>query len=387
NVGGGAAGDAAADMLRREGFEGSLTMISSDTTPPYDRPNLSKDYLAGNAPEEWLPLRSPDFYEDKGIDLLLNTIVSSIDAEQRKVITSEGKEYGYDRLLLATGASPIRLDVPGTGATHVRYLRSVADCRAIIEAAGDGPAVVVGASFIGLEAAASLRARGLDVHVVAPESVPMERVFGTGIGEMIRTEHEKNGVVFHLGQTVSGIRSDSVALSNNSEIEANLVVVGVGVRPSTSLAEEAGLSVDHGVTVDKYLQASDKGIFAAGDIARWPGGRDGSSIRIEHWVVAQRQGQVAAKNMLGAMEPFSAIPFFWTHQFDVQIGYLGHAAAWDRIDVDGSVKGHDFMCAYRRNGTTLAVAAMNRDAAMLQVEAAMERSDEQSLSELVAPSS
>ncbi len=385
-VGGGAAGDAAADMLRREGFNGSITVISSDTAAPYDRPNLSKDYLAGNAPEEWLPLRSPDFYPDQRIELLLDTKVSSLDATARKVVTDRGTEFEFDRLLLATGASPIHLDVPGADQSHVHYLRSVADCRAIIGDAGDGAAVVVGASFIGLEAAASLRARGVDVHVVAPESVPMERVFGTRLGTMIRAEHEKNGVVFHLGQTVKSVGTESVVLSNDEEVQARLVVVGIGVRPETALAEKAGLSVDGGVLVDSYLETSQAGIFAAGDIARWPGGPNKSPLRIEHWVVAQRQGQVAARNMLGAQEHFAAIPFFWTHQFDVQVGYLGHASRWDRVDVDGSVEDRDFMIAYRRNGATLAVAAMNRDAEMLQAEAAMEQSDEQALLDLVATS-
>ncbi len=238
-VGGGAAGFAAAQMLRRQDFQGDITMLSNDAAAPVDRPNLSKDYLAGSAPEDWLPLQPDDFYKEAHIDLRLNSDVTAIDVQARHVTLAGGGNVPYDRLLLATGAEPVRLPIPGADLPHVHTLRSLADSRSIIDNTKNARrAIVIGASFIGLEAAAALRARDIEVHVVAPEARPMERVLGPGMGDFVRALHEEHGVVFHLGDTVTAIDGKRATLKNGGVLEADLVVVGVGVRPRLILAEQ-----------------------------------------------------------------------------------------------------------------------------------------------------
>ncbi|OJU37808.1 MAG: pyridine nucleotide-disulfide oxidoreductase [Alphaproteobacteria bacterium 65-37] len=373
-VGGGAAGFAAAEMLRREGYAGAVTMLSDDAAAPVDRPNLSKDYLAGQAPEDWMPLRPDDFYREAGIDLRLGTPVVSVDPKGRSVQLADGTALPFDRLLLATGAEPVRLQIPGAAPQRLHTLRTLADSRAIIEAATSAKRVlIIGASFIGLEVAGALRARKLEVHVVAPESRPMERTLGARMGDFVRALHEEHGVVFHLQDTVTAMADKRAALKSGGTIETDMVVLGVGVRPRLSLAEQAGLAIDRGVAVDAFLQTSAPDIFAAGDIARWPDGRSGSNIRVEHWVVAQRQGQTAARNMLGRHERFDAVPFFWSQHYDVPINYVGHAEKWDEIRVDGSIENRDCLVEYRQNGRILALASIYRDLASLQGELAMER--------------
>jgi NADPH-dependent 2,4-dienoyl-CoA reductase/sulfur reductase-like enzyme/nitrite reductase/ring-hydroxylating ferredoxin subunit len=373
-VGGGAAGFAAAEMLRRQDYGGSIVMLSSEAAAPVDRPNLSKDYLAGSAPEDWLPLRPDGFYAEVDIDLRLNTEVASIDTKARNVVLSGGEAISYDRLLLATGAEPVHLPIPGADQPHVHVLRSLADCRAIIGlTVGARRAIVIGASFIGLEAAAALRTRDIEVHVVGLETRPMERVLGPEMGDFVRSLHEEHGVVFHLGDTVTAIDGKRATLKSGGVLEADVVVVGVGVRPRLALAEKAGLALDRGVLVNAYLETSAAGIYAAGDIARWPDPHFGQNIRVEHWVVAQRQGQTAARNMLGQREAFDAVPFFWSQHYDVPINYVGHAEAWDEIAVDGDIAGRDCLLRYKSKGRVLAVASIYRDLASLEAELAMER--------------
>ena len=373
-VGGGAAGFAAAEMLRRQEYRGSIVMLSNDAAPPVDRPNLSKDYLAGSAPEDWLPLRPDSFYAEAGIELRLNTDVTSIDTTARNVIIAGGETISYDRLLLATGAEPVRLPIPGADQPHVHVLRTLADCRAIIDSVnGAHRAIVIGASFIGLEAAAALRARDIEVYVVAPEQRPMERVLGPEMGDFVRALHEEHGVIFHLGNTVVAIDGKRATLKSGGVLEAELVVVGVGVRPRLTLAEKAGLALDRGIAVNAYLETSVPGIYAAGDIARWPDPHSRENIRVEHWVVAERQGQTAARNMLGQQEVFDAVPFFWSQHYDVPINYVGHAEKWDEIAIDGDIAARDCLLRYKAKGRVLAVTSIYRDVASLQAELAMEQ--------------
>jgi NADPH-dependent 2,4-dienoyl-CoA reductase/sulfur reductase-like enzyme len=341
---------------------------------PVDRPNLSKDYLAGSAPEDWLPLRPDDYYTGAKIDLRLKADVTSIDVNARHVLTAGGETIPYDRLLLATGAEPVRLPIPGADQPHVHVLRSLADCHAIIGLAdGAQRAVVIGASFIGLETAAALRARNIEVHVVGLEQRPMERVLGPDLGDFVRALHEQHGVIFHLGDTVTAIDGKRATLKSGGVIDADVVVVGVGVRPRLGLAEKAGLAIDRGVAVDAYLETSAPGVYAAGDIARWPDRHSRQNIRVEHWVVAERQGQTSARNMLGQREPFDAVPFFWSQHYDVPINYVGYAEKWDEIVVDGDIAGKDCLLQYKSSGRVLAVASIYRDLASLKVELAMER--------------
>ena len=373
-IGGGAAGEAAAEMLRREGYSGPITMLSDDGAPPCDRPNLSKDYLAGNAPEEWVPLRPLEFYREQGIDLRLGTQAAAIDVAAREVRLADSGRCRYGALLLATGAEPVRLNVPGSDLPHIHYLRTLADSRAIIASATAARrAVVIGASFIGLEVASSLRARGLEVHVVAPEARPMEAVLGAEVGDLVRRVHEEHGVVFHLGETATGFDPGGATLKSGHRVDADLVVVGIGVRPRTALAEQAGIPVDRGVVVNEYLETGVPGIFAAGDIARWPDRLTGEPIRIEHWVVAERQGQTAARNMLGARERFDAVPFFWTQQHDLVLNYIGHARQWDRLDIDGRLDAKDCTVTYRRGSRKLAVLTIGRDHDSLAAEVELEQ--------------
>jgi apoptosis-inducing factor 3 len=382
-IGAGAAGSAAAEMLRREGFAGPVTIVDGEPDSPYDRPNLSKDYLAGTAQEEWMPLRPPEFYGEHKIEVVRGR-AASIDVARSEVVLDGNRRLPYGALLLATGAEPVRLAIPGNDRPFVFTLRSWADSRTIIAAAaGAKRAVVIGASFIGLEVASALRQRDIEVHVVAPESSPLERVLGPQLAARIRTLHEQHGVVFHLAAKPAKIDDRAVVLESGKSLPADLVVIGVGVHPRLDLATQAGLAIDRGVTVNAYLETSVPRIFAAGDIARWPDPHTGTNIRVEHWVLAQRQGQTAARNILGAKQRFDAVPFFWSQHYDIAVRYTGHAEQWDQIDVAGAPATDMASVAYRAKGKTLAVASVGADHANLEAEVALERNDEAALRRIV----
>ncbi len=379
-VGAGAAASTAVETLRGEGYLGPVTMIGAEETVPTDRPNLSKDYLAGTAPEEWMRLRSESFYEDLGISFRLGTSVTAIDREGRTIKLDDGSDLSYGALLLAPGADPIQFPLPGADLPHVHMLRTLANAEAIISGAETASsAVVLGASFIGLEVAASLRNRGIEVHVVAPEDLPMARILGTDIGRFIQGLHESHGVDFHLGHVASEIEADHVLLDDGTTIAADLVVMGVGVRPTTALAEATGLELDNGIVVDEQLRTTDPHIWAAGDAIDYPDRRLGRPIRVEHWVVAQRHGQVAAQNILGRHIPFLDPPFFWSQHYDIRINYVGHAERWDGYEVTGSIEDGDALIAYREEGEITAVATIGRDVDSLRAQAAMERGDNDAL--------
>ena len=371
-VGAGAAGVHAADTLWREGYAGRIILISRETELPYDKPNLSKDFLAGAAPADWLPLHPPEYYDQHEIEVRLGVTVSAIDTGAQHVTTSSGERLAYGALVLATGATPRLLTV--RGAERVLYLRTRADAERIVAAAAAGSrAVVIGSSFIGLEVAASLRAREVEVVVVAPDAIPLARILGTEVGSRIRRIHEEHGVSFRLERGVLAIEPDAVLLDDGSRISADLIVAGIGVTPSLELAHAAGLTVANGVVVNEYLETSAPNVFACGDIASWPDGRSMTSLRVEHWVVATRQGQTVARNILGRRERFDAVPFFWSAHYDVTISYVGHAMDWDSIEIDGSLEENDASVSYRKGDTLLAMATIGRDRVSLATEAAMER--------------
>jgi NADPH-dependent 2,4-dienoyl-CoA reductase/sulfur reductase-like enzyme len=256
----------------------------------------------------------------------------------------------------------------------VLYLRTRADAERIVAVAAAGSrAVVIGSSFIGLEVAASLRAREVEVVVVAPDAIPLARILGTEVGSRIRCIHEEHGVSFRLERGVATIETGAVLLDDGSRIAADLVVAGIGVTPSLELAHAAGITVANGVVVNEYLETSAPNVFACGDIASWPDGRSMTSLRVEHWVVATRQGQTVARNILGRRETFDAVPFFWSAHYDVTISYVGHAMAWDSIEIDGSLEENDASVSYRKGDTLLAMATIGRDRASLATEAAIER--------------
>jgi NADPH-dependent 2,4-dienoyl-CoA reductase/sulfur reductase-like enzyme/nitrite reductase/ring-hydroxylating ferredoxin subunit len=369
-VGGGAAGFAAAERLRDLGHAGSLTMLSADSDGPYDRPNLSKDYLAGTAPEDWIPLSSEAHYSKRGIDLRVGSKVVAIDPAAREVVLREGNRFGYDALLIATGAAPRPLRLPGFDLPNVFALRSLTDARAIIAACANARTVAfVGAGFIGMEAAGALRERGLDVHVVAPDSVPMERALGAELGAWIQSLHATKGVHFHLREKPAAFDGKALALESGKRVDADVLIVGVGVAPRISLAEQSGMQIDDGIVVDAFLQTSLPDHWAAGDVARFPLGKE--RARVEHWVHAERMGQAAAANMLGAGHAFDDVPFFWTHHQGIDVRYCGYAGKWDRVEIDGDLDAQDFTARYFRDGALVAAASVGRDRENLEIEASL----------------
>lgn len=380
-VGAGAAGAAAAEALRRFGYANPIKLIGQEA--PVDRPNLSKDYLAGTAEEDWIPLRSAEFYQRHDIDLITGCTVVRIDPVQRRIELDDRHHLPYGALLLAPGAEPRRLAIKGADQPHVHYLRSFEDSRAIVAAIkGATRAAIIGAGFIGLEVAASLRERGLDVAVISPEEIPLARVIGQRLGRFVCDLHEAQGVVFHLGRSVTQIRADEIVLDDEETVPAELVVIGIGVDPRTDLAADAGLEVDNGILVDDRLQTSDPHIWAAGDAARYPYPRRGR-VRIEHWVLAQRQGQTAARNIVGHNIAFTDPPFFWSQHYDVRINVTGYPDDWEEEVVLGKLDDQDVLVGYGKAGTIEAVASIHRDLENLRAERALASDDQRALRQLL----
>jgi len=371
-LGGGAAGYMAAQTLREDGFQGRVLMITREDRLPYDRPNLSKDYLQGHAEPEWMPLRPDEFFTDHGVEVARGKEVTRVDATTRVITFSDGDSLSYDALLVATGGAPRKLPFQPDDLANVFLLRSFADADAIIEAAATASrAVVIGASFIGMEVASSLIERKCSVTVVAPESAPFQEILGAEIGALFQGLHESHGVGFKLGASVTRFEGagkvEAVALENGERLEADLVVIGVGVKPATDFLKGVELFEDGGVVVDERLRAAD-GLYAAGDVARFPDQRTGKHTRIEHWRTALQQGRIAAHNMAGKNVAYDGVPFFWTRQFDTGLLYVGHAEEWDEIIFQGDLSAHHFLAFYVKDGRVMAVAGMNHEREMAAIE-------------------
>jgi 3-phenylpropionate/trans-cinnamate dioxygenase ferredoxin reductase component len=361
-VGASLAGATAAETLRKEGFEGRIVLIGTEDERPYERPPLSKDYLRGESGRDKVYVHDEGFYAEHGIDLRLGHTATSLETASGEVVLDDGDRLAYDRLLLATGAEPRRLAIPGGELDEVLYLRSVQDSDTLRERLDRGSAlVVVGAGWIGAEVAASARQRGLDVTVIEPASVPLERVLGAEVGAIYRDIHTDHGVQLLLGTGVEAFEGDQaverVRTSDGRVIECDLVVVGVGVQPRVQLAEQAGIAVDNGILVDEHLQASAPGVFAAGDVANAHHPFYGERIRVEHWANALNQGPAAARNMLDQPVAYERLPYFFSDQYDVGMEYSGFAHSWDRVVFRGDPEGREFVAFWLTDDRV--VAGMN----------------------------
>lgn len=376
-VGSGAAGYALADMLARKGHGKDALLLTADAEPPYDRTFLSKDYLAGGAPREEVLMPAPGQGLGDPVEIRTGSEVTAIDAKARKVTLADGKTLDYGTLVLATGAEPVAPDFLGREDPRVHTLRSLGDADALIADMSEGAhAVVLGASFIGLEVASSLVARGLAVDVVAQGDVPLAPVLGARAGAFIQELHEAKGVTFHMGRSIVSYGQDAVWLDDGTRLPADLVVLGTGVAPRLDLARSAGLDLaeeEDGVRVDAHLRTSDAHIHAIGDIASYPDPRLGRPVRIEHWVHAQRQGEYLGRLLTGETEDgFGDTPFFWTGYYGTQLRYVGHAGA-DDPRIEGSFADGDFAVYYREDGKDRAMLSSGRDKAALETEAAWDQ--------------
>jgi 3-phenylpropionate/trans-cinnamate dioxygenase ferredoxin reductase component len=361
-VGASLAGAKAAETLRAEGFDGRLILVGAETERPYERPPLSKEYLRGEAGREKVYVHDEDFYAEHDIELRLGRTAVSLDPNTRELALDDGERLGYDRLLLATGAEPRRLASPGGDLPGVLYLRSVQDSDALrARLDRGGSVVVVGAGWIGAEVAASARQRGLEVTVVEPAAVPLERVLGREVGAVYRDAHADHGVNMLLDTGVERFEGadevERVRTSDGRELECDFVVVGVGVTPRTDLAAHAGLAVDNGVLVDERLESSAPGVYAAGDLANAHHPFYGERIRVEHWANALNQGPAAARSMLGQTGAYDRLPYFFSDQYDVGMEYSGFAREWDRVVFRGDTKAREFIAFWLAGDRV--VAGMN----------------------------
>ena len=361
-VGAGLAGAKAAETLRTEGFAGRVVLLGDEQERPYERPPLSKDYLRGETRADELFVHDHDFYDDHGIELVLGRTAVRLDTSTRDVTLDDGARLRYDRLLLATGAEPFRPGIPGGDLDGVLYLRSKKDSDALRERFQRGGAVVVvGAGWIGSEVAASARELGLDVTVIDPLSVPLERVLGRAVGAVYHDLHSDHGVSMLMGASVDAFLGDEVVervrTRDGREIPCDLAVVGVGARTRTRLAAQAGITVDDGVLVDQYLQSSDPGVFAAGDVANAAHRHIGGRVRVEHWSNALHQGPAAARNMLGLADAYTRLPYFFSDQYDVGMEYSGFARGWDRVVCRGDAASREFIAFWLAGDRV--VAGMN----------------------------
>lgn len=374
-LGAGVSGNAAAQAMREAGFQGNIIMITRENHPPYDRPNLSKEYLQGEAQPEWMPLRSEEFYSKHGIEIMLNKNCNGINAQNKLLFFENGEKLNYDKLLITSGGEPRKLNLPGSELKNIFYLRSFTDADKIIKAAENSTnAVVIGGSFIGLEAASSLIKRGLKVTVVAPEKIPFQHIFGEEIGSLIKEQHEKAGVHFKLHSQVKGFEGNgkvqSVFLKDGSKINADLVVAGIGVKPATSFADGIELQGDGSIKVDSHFRAF-KDVYAAGDIATFPHYLLGNKIRIEHYRTAEQLGRIAGFNMADRTSEYKDVPFFWTVQAGLTINYVGHTENWDEVIIDGNVHKKEFIAYYIKNNLVAAAAGCNRDKDMAVIQELM----------------
>lgn len=364
-LGAGAAGMTAVETLRQQGFEGRIILISKETRLPYDRTKLSKKFLQGSASENSLPKRSCEFYQEYGIELQFGQAVTKVDPAARLVRLENGVEMNYDALLVATGGAAVELDVPGSDLKNISKLRNFTDADELVEALEQAKrAVVVGSSFIGMEVAASLSKQDLEVTVVSPDSVPFEDILGSEVGAMFQKLHEENGVKFVLEAKATEYKGngkvEAVLADNGQEIPADLVVVGVGVKPVTYYLEGVELEDDQSIRADEYLQIQE-GLYGAGDVVTFPLALTGEATRIEHWRLAMQHGRIAARNMLGQQVKFCGIPFFWTGQFGNQFRYAGHAESWDEVIIHGELNQQKFLAFYVKGDQILAVFGCNRD--------------------------
>jgi 3-phenylpropionate/trans-cinnamate dioxygenase ferredoxin reductase component len=348
-VGGGLAGGKAVETLREEGYEGRLVLVCAERERPYERPPLSKGYLLGKQPRDEAFVHSQDWYAENDVELLLGTRAEELDTVDHEVALSDGQRLTYDRLLIATGATPRRLDVPGAGLTGVRYLREIGDSDRLRELLTPGRrVVVVGASWIGLEVTAAAREHGANVTVVETLDLPLQRILGDRVGQVFRRLHEDHGVTFRLGTGIDRITGDNqvdgAVTSSGEHLPADLVVAGIGVAPVTDLAEAAGLTVDNGIVVDASLRTSAPDVFAAGDVANAWHPRYEQGIRVEHWANALNGGPAAAKAMLGQDMTYDRLPYFYSDQYDLGFEYVGWVAPGEENDVvlRGDVEGRAF---------------------------------------------